>query len=556
MSLSSAIIDKVASSSSEERETGTPATYDPMAYSAALHPADELTAAAWTVPSMAAEELPPAEIGETTLAQSVAYLFGLSIAQRVIGLVRGLLVCIWLTPVLLGPWDLTNKFFILAAPLLVLGIPGSFGRYLEYYRQHGALRAVLRRTITTCLILCAAGWLAFQLFSEQLAEIFLVDRDNAGLLRLASTCLLAVVAYNFLVEVLNALRFVRLNALIQFGQSLLFAVLCVAGLAWWRADAVAVIVAYALGCGGMLLVGSIALVRKLRKLPRDRIVLPQRELWSKLLPFAAWVWVANLLTNLFDSSGRWMLLRWTPDATKFVRDSLAGNYHVAQLIPALMVTVASMLGGTLLPYLARDWESGQRARVSDTMNLAIKLLAIALLGGSLIVLLFKPLLFQIAFRGKFAEGEEVLHLALAASTWTALVAFVQTYLWCAERARYGCLALAVGLAVNVLLHWLWVPSYGIHGSMLAMALASLAVLGVLLGISVRTGMRLDHGTVAVSLLPGLLLLGFWPAVVALTGSGTILLLRREWLFTTSERAVLGEALGVMLRRLRPSRPLT
>ncbi len=120
----------------------------------------------------------------------------------------------------------------------------------------------------------------------------------------------------------------------------------------------------------------------------------------------------------------------------------------------------------------------------------------------MIVLMFKPLLFQVAFRDKFPEGEAILHLALAASSWTGLVAFVQTYLWCAERARYGCFALAIGLTVNVLLHWFLVPSYGIYGSMLAMAIASLVVLAVLLAISVRAGLRLDHGTVAVSLMPG------------------------------------------------------
>lgn len=520
------------------------AVFDPMDCSAVVRPQ-------YTAPS-AQQSLAPAELGETTLAQSVAYLFGLSIAQRAIGLVRGLLVCIWLTPALLGPWDLANKFFFLASPLLVLGIPGSFGRYLEYYRQHGALRSVLRRTMTVCLVLCAAGWLAFQTFSEPLAGIFLVDRENAELLRLAATCLLAVVSYNFLVEVLIALRLVRLNALIQFGQSVLFAGLCVAGLAWWRADSVAVIVAYAGACAGMLLVGGLALARHLRKLPSDRVVLPQRELWAKLLPFAAWIWVANLLTNLFDSSGRWMLLRWTPEATKLLRDELAGNYHVAQLIPALMVTLASMLGGTLLPYLARDWESGRRARVSDKMNLAMKLLALAVVGGSMLVLALKPLLFQFAFRGKFEDGETILHLALAGCAWSALIAFIQTYLWCAERARYGCFSLAIGLGVNVLLHWLWVPTYGISGSMLATAVSSLAVLGVLFEICVRAGMRLDFGTVGVALLPGLLLLGLWPAALALALCGLVLVVRREWIFTTSERTVLAEALGGIASKFRRS----
>jgi O-antigen/teichoic acid export membrane protein len=549
MSLSSTLLEPESHGVALDSPARGELAFDPMDCSATLMPEN---AAAAAMETLTLQNLEQAELGETTLAQSVAYLFVLSIAQRAIGFVRGLLVCIWLTPALLGPWDLTNRFFILASPLLVLGIPGSFGRYLEYYRQHGALRSVLRRTTAVCLALCTLGWLAFQVFSEPLAGVFLMDTENAELLRLASTCLLAVVAYNFLVEVLNALRLIRLNALIQFGQSLLFAGLCVAGLAWWRADSTTVIVAYATACAAMLLVGGLSLARQLRKLPADRVILPQRQLWSKLLPFAAWIWVANLLTNLFDSSGRWMLLRWTPDATKLLRDTLAGNYHVAQLIPALMVTLACMLGGTLLPYLARDWESGRRARVSDTMNLAMKLLALALIAGSMLVMAVKPWLFQVAFRGKFDEGEAILHLALAGCVWSALIAFIQTYLWCAERARYGCFSLAIGLAVNVLLHWLWVPNYGIAGSMLATAFSSLAVLGVLFQISVRAGMRLDHGTVGTSLLPGLLLFGLWPAAAGLAVCGLVLAVRRAWLFTPSERAVLSDAWDGLVSKFRRS----
>ncbi len=360
MSLNSLIMEANPLSRTSDQLGSDIVAYDPMECSATLMPAYAET--------LAAETLPEQKTGLARTSTSGNW-------RDNTGPKCGLLV--WLVDRAARHWAGAGALGLYLADTRAAG-PVGFGEQIFYpsiaavgpgnprlvWPLFGilpttrALRAVLRRTTTVCVTMCAAGWVAFQIFSEPLAEVFLVDRENAGLLRLASTCLLAVVAFNFLVEVLNALRFVRLNALIQFGQSLLFAVLCVAGLAWWRADAVAVIVAYAMACGGMLLVGGISLARHLRTLPRDCIVLPQRELWVKLLPFAAWVWVANLLTNLFDSSGRWMLLSWTPEATKLLRDSLAGNYHVAQLIPALMVTVASMLGGTLLPYLARDWKAG------------------------------------------------------------------------------------------------------------------------------------------------------------------------------------------------------
>src|SRR5688500_15013340 len=68
-----------------------------------------------------------------TLAESVLVLIVLAVVQRAIGFVRSILVCDWLEPDQLGEWDLANRFLLLAAPLVVLGLPGTFGRYLEHY---------------------------------------------------------------------------------------------------------------------------------------------------------------------------------------------------------------------------------------------------------------------------------------------------------------------------------------------------------------------------------------------------------------------------------------
>ena len=63
----------------------------------------------------------------------------LAAVQRIVGFGRGVLVCRWLSPDELGQWDMAFGFLTLAAPLTVLGLPGSFGRYVEYFRQRGQL---------------------------------------------------------------------------------------------------------------------------------------------------------------------------------------------------------------------------------------------------------------------------------------------------------------------------------------------------------------------------------------------------------------------------------
>src|SRR5262245_59518436 len=80
------------------------------------------------------------------VADSVIMLLAMTVLQRSIGFVRAVLFCRWLTPSELGQWDMAWGFIELAAPLAMLGLPGSFGRFVEHYRRQGQLRTFLRRT--------------------------------------------------------------------------------------------------------------------------------------------------------------------------------------------------------------------------------------------------------------------------------------------------------------------------------------------------------------------------------------------------------------------------
>src|SRR5215469_12672320 len=80
-----------------------------------------------------------------TLVGVIAMLLALTIAQRLIGFARSVFFCRWLDADQLGQWDLSYGFLMLAAPVAVFGLPGSLGRYVEYYRLRGQVRSFLRR---------------------------------------------------------------------------------------------------------------------------------------------------------------------------------------------------------------------------------------------------------------------------------------------------------------------------------------------------------------------------------------------------------------------------
>jgi O-antigen/teichoic acid export membrane protein len=109
-------------------------------------------------------------------------LIGVTLIQRSVGFGRGVLFCRWLSPDTLGQWEMTYSFLLLAAPLAVLGVPGSFGRYLEHFRQRGHLRTFLRRTTlwtTVCAVLAVATVIGC---APSFSYLLFRDYDNVGLM--------------------------------------------------------------------------------------------------------------------------------------------------------------------------------------------------------------------------------------------------------------------------------------------------------------------------------------------------------------------------------------
>jgi polysaccharide transporter, PST family len=466
-----------------------------------------------------------------TLAQSLAILLVLSVVQRLIGFARQVLVCRWLEPTQLGEWDIALKFLMLAAPLSVLGLPGSFGRYLEHYRRRGHLKTLLRRTAAACIVLSCVSLIAIAGFRTAVSELIYGTPDHTGMVVLLAVSMLGVIAYNYLTEMLTALRMVRVASVVQLVNTVLFALLSVALVFGWRCDAAAIVVAYALSA--VLLIGPALFWfrRTWRQIPEPVESLSHSGLWGKLVPFAMSVWAVNLLYNLVGVVDRYMIVHYSPTAEPL---ALVGDYHSSQVVPMLMVSVSGIVGGILLPYLSHDWEAGSRPAVAAKLNLAIKLLGVAMFAGSALVLLASPLLFGVAFHGKYDGGLAILPWTLTYCIWMALVPLAQMYLWCAERARLPTLALVAGLIANVVLCRLLLPRFGLHGVVWATCAANLVTLVIMFQFNRAFGMRIDGGTWLVVLLPLLLGCGQW-ATLSVTAVLALEILTADRIFTRDDK---------------------
>jgi O-antigen/teichoic acid export membrane protein len=322
------------------------------------------------------------------------------------------------------------SFLLLAAPVIVLGLPGSFGRYLERFRQRGQLRTFLRRaTIWTALLTFLAA-AAIVTAAPQFSELIFGRGDEGGLVVLVAASLVAVIVHHYLEAVFAALRKFSIVSTMHFAQSLLFAAISLGLLWYWRFAAESIVIGYGAAClvsiAGTLLWKGRALAHEAA--PDEGV--PHREFWPPLVRFAIWVWIANLLCHLFGIVDRYMLVHWSglDDAAAL---ALVGQYHASRIVPLLFLSVADLLAGIVMPYLSHDWEAGARERVSDRLNLVLKLTSLVMLVGGVLVLWAAPLLFHVAFQGRYDEGLSVLPWTLTYCVWYSMLLVAQNYIWCA-----------------------------------------------------------------------------------------------------------------------------
>ncbi len=483
-----------------------------------------------------------------TLVSSVVLLLVATLLQRTIGFGRGVLFCRWLPPETLGEWEMVYSFLLLAAPLAVLGVPGSFGRYLEHYRQRGHLHTFLCRTSIWTVAWSAAAIGAVVVFAPWFSQLLFGNTNSAALVRGTAVCLAAVILHHTLSSLLTALRLFRVVTAVNFAQSLLFAAVALV-LLLTHASVSSILIGYGIACLLASLGGIVWVWPGIRELDRPDAQLPQMEFWPRLLRFAFFVWITNLLSHLFAVVDRYMLMHHAGLTSAEALDQV-GHYHSSRIVPLLLISFADLLSGLVMPHLSRDWEAGRRAKVNRQTNLCVKLTGLGMLGFGVCVLLFAPLLFDVILQGRYSNGLSVLPWTLTGCVWFGIYAVAQNYLWCAEHARLATAPLALGLGLNVGLNLLLLPIWGLFGAVVATGVSTAICLAAILMLSHRHGMALDGGTWLVVLAPLALSQGTHTAaatlaVMAIAALGTSLI------FTARERVQLRALLTDYLAKLRP-----
>ena len=279
---------------------------------------------------------------------------------------------------------------------------------------------------------------------------------------LLAASLVAVILHHFLEALFAALR----KFPHRFDDALLpehvlrghFAGLCCGG----EQPAESIVIGYGAAClisavGALLWKG-----RALAEVAAPDEPLAHREFWPPLVRFAVWVWVINLFCHLFAVVDRYMLVHWSGldnDAAL----ALVGHYHASRIVPLLFLSVADLLAGVVMPYLSHDWEAGNRERVSDRLNLVLKLTSLVMLAGgrrrAVVRAAVVPRRVRRPLRrrpGRDAVDAHLLRLVRALDRRPELHLV-------RRETKLGAIPLAVGLVVNIGLNLVLIPAWGLSG---------------------------------------------------------------------------------------------
>ncbi len=473
-----------------------------------------------------------------SIATGVVFALVLTVGQRAIGFVRGLLFCRFMTDQQLGQWSLVFSFLMMLIPLTVLGLPGCFGRYTEHYRNKGQLGYFVKRIAVASGLLTMATSIAMFFFPAAFSRLVLGTPDQTSIIYAMAFCVAMVSVSNFLTSLMESLRQIRVVTLMRLISGVLFATLGL-GLVVLAPNAT---IGAAIGFGVSSLLGTIPafwiLFRYRGTISNTGDFLTHSSMWKRLAPFALWMWASNFFNNCFELSDRYMLLLCSPVSVDQAQ-GLVGQYESGRALPLLLVSLSFMLGGLLIPYMSAHWEKGNKEAAYKLLNWSLKLLCVAFTMVGIGILIFAPFIFETILQGRYDEGFAVLPLTMVYCIWFGLTSVAQNYLWVAEKGKWIALSVGAGLIINLALNALLIPHYGVSGAVTATAISNALLLLTVYLFNYIFGCKSNLGILYCSLIPLVLLLPT-PLAAAIALMVAFFGWKTRVLFLDDEKAEIGE----------------
>jgi len=485
-----------------------------------------------------------------------------TVLQRFLGFFRVLVLAWMLAPEHMSLWGLGVMIFTILGPLMTLGADSGTERYVSLFETRGRLELFYRKMrfgVLALVLLIGAGLLVSAEYITTL--VISVGKGVPGVTwnHQVLICWLAMVNAMLLALYLNVLAFLkgmrvyRIVSVIHIIFSVLFTVAAV-GVLWVWPSATAALLTHAATLGislvvalGFLHFGIVhtgghrsrggdrrkepRLGQVDRRAPKPVKKLP-RNLFSRLVTFGlisvlgTALWIANSYISFY------MLYR-----NQELSKSQAGVFFVFMRLAHPVVLLAQAAWAVLFVHVVRRWESGQRDKAMDVLETTYRGIALAIMTLAVAIYATAPY-WVLILKSQYHCGVDLVgplmmsFLSVAFLALTAMVARLH------ERpAVIAAAALLSGLA-NLILGYVWIGQYGVIGAAYAAGVGMFLGVGIVSVVYLLTAHAgLHWSTITVLLLPAILLLPPWAAVVGWTAAVAVML-ATQLVFTKTQKRTL------------------
>ena len=472
-----------------------------------------------------------------TLGELMGIHVSVTILQRALGFGRVLVLAWMLQPEHMSLWGLGVMLFTVLGPLLTLGTDSGTERYVSLFETRGRLELFYRKMrigVLGLVLIIGAGLLVNAEYITSL--VISAGRGVPGVTpqRQVLICWLALINAMLWALQLNVLSFLkgmrvyRVVSVVHIFFSVLFSVAAIAVL-WVWPSATAALVTHAATLGVSLIVSmgflhfGIFHTGGMRRRGKDRRKTPRpgqvdrrarrpaqqlpRRLFARLLTFGlisvlgTAIWSANSYISFYMICSHHELDK-----------SSAGVFFVYMRLAHPVVLLSQAAWAVLFVHVARRWESGLRQQAMDVLETAYKGIALAIMTLAVIAYATAPY-WVLILPSRYHSGVELVGPLMMSFLSVGFMALMTMIARLRERpAAIAAAAMAAG-AANIFLANMWIGQYGVVGAAYAAGVGMFVGVGVVsLAFLLVSPVKLHWSTLAVMVLPAMLLLPSWAAI--------------------------------------------
>ncbi|HVP38216.1 MAG TPA: oligosaccharide flippase family protein [Candidatus Saccharimonadales bacterium] len=479
-----------------------------------------------------------------SISSSLAAVMTMTVAQRVLSVVRQVVFTRMLGPANLGALGLAVDT-IVGTPLnfVTLGLPSSYTRYVQQYERKGRLRDFFFRTIRLSLGLAVLAALACMALAPQLSSLVFRGREHVWLVVVAALIIVPESMQRHVRAGFAGMRMFFVTSAMDFFPVLVFTVVGVAFVLLIARNAVAAAAAQATGSWLTLAVFGGLLWRHLKSVEPVRQRIDEPDFTFKILKFSSWYILVPVEMQVLLLVDRWMLVRM-----RGLHD--VGIYTAASSVSAYVFLLGALTANVLGPNLSQMWEEGDRELVMRRINLALRVTLLALLGVALFLLGVSPWVIPLMCGKAFAQSASLMWAFGVYHLFYSAFYVLGLYPMLVERPHMNLIAVSVALAVDVPLNLLLIPRYGVYGAAVAGFTSMGTIVLVLLLQCLRAGLKVQPRTYLVLVLQLLPTLRSRRLLLAVYAALVLVVVLTPWVLTREEKALLTGQATAFLRRRR------